>query len=52
MFNMITVIVYADKLRLKIFAVKLGASFYVACVAIVLDVVGVVIHVIGERSAS
>ena len=41
---------YAAAIKSKKYKqLKLGASFYVSCVAIVLDIVGVVIHFIGYR---
>ena len=49
-FSMVTVIVYAAAIKYKkVQPLKLGASFYVSCVAIALDIVGVVIHFIGYR---
>jgi len=50
LFSLATVIVYAAAIKSKKYKqLKLGASFYVSCVAIVLDIVGVVIHFIGYR---
>jgi len=49
--GMITVIVYAASLRVSGSLLEFGASFYVSCVAVVLYLVGVIIHGIGTKNS-